>query len=297
MTNSRPRMRPGARTRLVAVLGLDLEQRQRQVLVRRVQVLDQQREHLLVRRREQVVTALAVLEPEDVRPVLGPAARRLVRLLGQQRREVHLLGAGGGHLLADDRLHLGQHAQAERQPGVDAGRGAADVPGAHEETVAGDLGVDRVLAQRAEEELGQADEHGTEPSSPGCVGPHGIRPCATMVPVPELPEVEALAQFLRGRTVDHTVTEVSVGAISALKTFRPPPDALVGGDGGRRAAARQVAGPHGRDAHRGAAAPGLAPVARGLGPLVGAAVHDPRPARASHRWPCGCGSTTARGST
>ena len=47
--------------------------------------------------------------------------------------------------------------------------------------------------------------------------------------MPELPEVEALAQFLRGRMVDHAVTEVSVGAISALKTFRPPPDALVGG--------------------------------------------------------------------
>lgn len=50
-----------------------------------------------------------------------------------------------------------------------------------------------------------------------------------MVHVPELPEVEALAQFLRGRMVDHTVTEVSIGAISALKTFRPAPDALVGG--------------------------------------------------------------------
>ncbi|MBO3084414.1 Fpg/Nei family DNA glycosylase [Cellulomonas fengjieae] len=47
--------------------------------------------------------------------------------------------------------------------------------------------------------------------------------------MPELPEVEALAQFLRGRTVDHAVTEVSIGAISALKTFRPAPDALVGG--------------------------------------------------------------------
>lgn len=47
--------------------------------------------------------------------------------------------------------------------------------------------------------------------------------------MPELPEVEALAQFLRGRADGHAVTEVSIGAISALKTFRPPPDALVGG--------------------------------------------------------------------
>ncbi|MDC7123507.1 Fpg/Nei family DNA glycosylase [Cellulomonas fimi] len=47
--------------------------------------------------------------------------------------------------------------------------------------------------------------------------------------MPELPEVEALAQFLRGRAVDRAVSGVEVGAISALKTFRPPPDALVGG--------------------------------------------------------------------
>lgn len=46
--------------------------------------------------------------------------------------------------------------------------------------------------------------------------------------VPELPEVEALAGFLRERTVGRTVTQVGVGDIAALKTFRPPPDALVG---------------------------------------------------------------------
>ncbi len=48
-------------------------------------------------------------------------------------------------------------------------------------------------------------------------------------PVPELPEVEALAAFLRERAVGRTVTAVGVGDIAALKTFRPPPDALVGG--------------------------------------------------------------------
>ena len=58
----------GARTRLVAVLVLDLVDRQRQVLVRRVQVLHQEREHLLVRRREEVVGALC-----------GPAAGRCRR--------------------------------------------------------------------------------------------------------------------------------------------------------------------------------------------------------------------------
>ncbi|MEV7973020.1 DNA-formamidopyrimidine glycosylase family protein [Cellulomonas sp. NPDC089187] len=47
--------------------------------------------------------------------------------------------------------------------------------------------------------------------------------------MPELPEVESLRAFLSERAVGRTVTAVEVGAISALKTFSPGPDALVGG--------------------------------------------------------------------
>jgi formamidopyrimidine-DNA glycosylase len=46
--------------------------------------------------------------------------------------------------------------------------------------------------------------------------------------VPELPEVEALARFLRERAVGRAVTAADVGAISALKTFSPAPSDLVG---------------------------------------------------------------------
>ncbi|GGM21883.1 Fpg/Nei family DNA glycosylase [Promicromonospora citrea] len=47
--------------------------------------------------------------------------------------------------------------------------------------------------------------------------------------MPELPEVAALADFLRERTSGHTVRSVEVGSIAALKTFSPAPDALAGG--------------------------------------------------------------------
>jgi len=47
--------------------------------------------------------------------------------------------------------------------------------------------------------------------------------------MPELPEVEALAQHLRERTVGRAVARVEVAAISALKTFRPAPTELRGG--------------------------------------------------------------------
>ncbi len=46
--------------------------------------------------------------------------------------------------------------------------------------------------------------------------------------VPELPEVEALAAFLRERAVGRVLTRIDVVAISALKTVELPPSALAG---------------------------------------------------------------------
>jgi formamidopyrimidine-DNA glycosylase len=46
--------------------------------------------------------------------------------------------------------------------------------------------------------------------------------------MPELPEVEALASFLRENAAGHTVDRVDVSAISALKTYDPPVTALHG---------------------------------------------------------------------
>ncbi|MGL5867092.1 MAG: Fpg/Nei family DNA glycosylase [Dermatophilaceae bacterium] len=46
--------------------------------------------------------------------------------------------------------------------------------------------------------------------------------------MPELPEVQALADFLGERTAGLVVTGVELGSISVLKTFSPPPQALVG---------------------------------------------------------------------
>lgn len=46
--------------------------------------------------------------------------------------------------------------------------------------------------------------------------------------MPELPEVQALVHFLAERTDGLVVTGVELGSISVLKTFTPPPQALVG---------------------------------------------------------------------
>ena len=52
---------------------------------------------------------------------------------------------------------------------------------------------------------------------------------ATVVIMPELPEVEALAAYLRERAVGHRIARIDVAAISALKTFDPPLSRRTGG--------------------------------------------------------------------
>jgi formamidopyrimidine-DNA glycosylase len=46
--------------------------------------------------------------------------------------------------------------------------------------------------------------------------------------MPEMPEVEQLAIFLRERAVGHVVAAVTPTAVNVLKTYAPPPDALAG---------------------------------------------------------------------
>ncbi|MEJ3742438.1 DNA-formamidopyrimidine glycosylase family protein [Actinomycetes bacterium KLBMP 9797] len=46
--------------------------------------------------------------------------------------------------------------------------------------------------------------------------------------MPELPEVEALAAYLRERAAGRRVERVEIAAISALKTYDPPPSAAAG---------------------------------------------------------------------
>jgi formamidopyrimidine-DNA glycosylase len=48
--------------------------------------------------------------------------------------------------------------------------------------------------------------------------------------VPELPEVEALTAFIAGHAAGTTVERAELGSLSALKTYDPPLEALIGQD-------------------------------------------------------------------
>ena len=154
-----------ARAELVAVLGLDLVERDRQVLVRGVHILDQQREHFLMRGGEQVVGLVTVLQTEQVLAVFLPAVGGLIRLARQQRREVDLLGADAVDLLADDGLDLVEDLQTQRQPGPDTRSRLAHIAGAQQQFRRIGVGVGGILAQRAQEHGGHSK----------CFGTHGFQ--------------------------------------------------------------------------------------------------------------------------
>ena len=82
--------------------------------------------------------------------------------------------------------------------------------------------------------------------------------------MPELPEVESLAAFLRGHATGHAVARADAASFSVLKTFDPPLTSLTG----------QViteVGRHGKFldlAHRPGPAPDHAPGPGGLAALA-----------------------------
>src|SRR5690606_31836528 len=68
--------------------------------------------------------------------------------------------------------------------------------------------------------------YGTPPALPSLP----TRRSSDLEPMPEMPEVQGLVEFLRGRVVGLTITRTSVANIAALKTYDPPIDALKGAE-------------------------------------------------------------------
>ncbi|CAB4955071.1 unannotated protein [freshwater metagenome] len=104
-------------------------------------------------RGEQVVGLLAVLQAKQVVAVFGPATGYLKRFAWQKGREEDFLSAGIGHFFANDLLDLSLHGKAKRQPGVNTGRGTANVARAKQKLVALYLSLGRVFAQCAKEQV------------------------------------------------------------------------------------------------------------------------------------------------
>ena len=147
-----------ARPDLVAELGLDLVEIDRQLAVAADLLAHDIAEHLLGRGRVAELALGAVLDAQHQRAVEVPAPGLLPQLRGLDGRREHLEGAGAIHLLAHDALDLLHHAQPQRHPRVQAARELADEARAQHQLVAHQLGFLGGFLEGGEIELRGAHE-------------------------------------------------------------------------------------------------------------------------------------------
>ena len=156
-----------ARPDLVAELGLDLVEIDRQLPIALQLASREVGDHFLVRRAVAVRPVVPVVHAQQLRPELLPAARFLPELGRLHRRHQQLDRPGAVHFLADDGLDLAQHAQAQRQPRVQAGGETADQAGAQHQLVAHHLGVGGNVPQG----IDRVGRKSHRDSVPGCGPP------------------------------------------------------------------------------------------------------------------------------
>ena len=124
-------------------------------------------DHFLVGRPVQQLALVAVGDAQHLRTV-GVVAAALAPEIGElQRRHQQFQRAGAVLLLAHDLLDLLQHAEAQRQPGIDAGRLLPDHAGAQHQPMRDDLRLLRIFLQDGQKEPRQSHGQYSGNSSDG----------------------------------------------------------------------------------------------------------------------------------
>ena len=144
------------RAHLVAEFPLDMEQVKRQVLVGAHIGADDLGDHLLIGRAIEHLTVVPVDDAQHFLAIGVIAPRFAPQISGLDRRHQHFDRAGADLLLADDGVDLVEHAQPQRQPGVNAGGLLANEPGPQHQPMRDDLRLLGRFAQNGEEIAGEA---------------------------------------------------------------------------------------------------------------------------------------------
>jgi hypothetical protein len=97
---------------------LDLVEIQRHLTVRSDFLTSDIRHHFLMGRSQTAIPVVAILEPGKLLSILFPAVALLPKFGRLNKREQYLDGTGPVHLFTDDRLHLSNGSEAQRQVGV-----------------------------------------------------------------------------------------------------------------------------------------------------------------------------------
>ena len=144
-----------AGTGFVTVLGLELVEHHRQLLVAVEHVAHQVGHGLFVGHGEHHVVVVAVLEAQQFFADGLVTARFAPEFSGLHHRQVHFDTANLVHFFADDVYNLLDHAETHRHHGIDTGRDGLDVAAAHEEDVGGHGGIAGRFAERHVKILGE----------------------------------------------------------------------------------------------------------------------------------------------
>ena len=126
-----------ARAHLVAELGLDLVEVDRQLAVAADFAARDVGDHFLVGRAEAEVVIVPILDFQHLRAEHFPAPGFLPQFGGLHGGHQQLDAAAPVHFLAHDVFHLAQHAQTERHPGIQAAGQLPDIAGAQHQLMAG----------------------------------------------------------------------------------------------------------------------------------------------------------------
>ncbi len=143
---------PTPAARLVAELRLEVVDDHGQLAIRLDDVLEEQRDDLLVSHRQDHVPFAAVLEADHLRADLEVATAVLPDLGRMDHRHLHLLAADPVDLLADHLLDAVGRPFAQGQQRVDARSELTDIAGAQQQSMRRHLRFGWVVAQGGEEE-------------------------------------------------------------------------------------------------------------------------------------------------
>ncbi len=154
---------PGARSRLIALLDLEVVEDQGQVSVGAHGRADVAGDDLLVGHRQNHVGSATVVELEELIDLV--ASRSPPRLGWVEDRHQHLLAADRVHLLAHDLHDLLVNAPARWEPRPQPRADLPDEPGPDHQDVADRLGVGRRLTLGRKEVRGKAG-HGLPKPNP-----------------------------------------------------------------------------------------------------------------------------------
>ncbi len=147
-----------ARALLVAELPRDLIEVQRQVAVGPHGGAEDVGDHFLGGGAVQQIALMAVLDAQHLLAIVVVTAGFAPQVSQLQGRHQQLHRAGLQHFLFDDALDLAQDAQAQGQPGIDAGGFLADHGAAQHQAVRDDLRLGGVFLEQGQKIARQPHE-------------------------------------------------------------------------------------------------------------------------------------------